>query len=67
MLDSVQYGSIKSATQYELKSFVTTGTYWVPDLPNIKRHFWLPSAFYFESYLELDSIISELNKEFPAI
>ena len=26
----------KCAPQYELKSFATMATYWVPDLPNIK-------------------------------
>ena len=36
MFDSLQEGSTKGATQYELKSFVTMATYWVPDLPNIK-------------------------------
>ena len=36
MFDSLQQGSTKGATQYELKSFVTMATYWVPDLPNIK-------------------------------
>ena len=29
-------GCNKGAAQYELKSFVTIATYWVPDLPNIK-------------------------------
>ena len=36
----------KGASQYKLKRFVTMATYWVPDLPNIKGIFWLPSAFY---------------------
>ena len=36
MFDSLQQGSTKGATQYELRSFVTMATYWVPDLPNIK-------------------------------
>ena len=36
MLDSLQYDSTKCASHYELNSFVTKATYWVPDLPNIK-------------------------------
>ena len=36
MFDSLQKYLTKGATQYELKSFVTMATYWVPDLPNIK-------------------------------
>ena len=36
MFDSLQKRSTKGATQYELTSFVTMATYWVPDLPNIK-------------------------------
>ena len=35
MFDSLQWGSSKGARQYELKSFVTMATYWVPDHPNI--------------------------------
>ena len=34
--DSLQQRSTKGATQYELESFLTMATYWVPDLPNIK-------------------------------
>ena len=35
--------SSKGAPQYELKSFVTMATYWVPDLPDINlRLFWPP-------------------------
>ena len=36
MFDSVQKDSTKDAPQYELKGFVTIGTYWVPGLPKIK-------------------------------
>ena len=36
MFDSLRYDSLKCAPQYELKSFATMATYWVPDLPNIK-------------------------------
>ena len=36
MYDSLQQDSTKGASQYELKSFVTMATYWVPDLPKIK-------------------------------
>ena len=39
MFDFLQQGSTKDATQYELKSFVTMATYWVPDLPNINGIF----------------------------
>ena len=38
MFDSLQYDSTKCAPQYELNSFVTMATYWVPDLPNIKAY-----------------------------
>ena len=43
MFDSLQHDSTKSAPQYELNSFVTMDTYWVPGLPNIKEisgHLW---------------------------
>ena len=43
MLDSLQQESTKSAPQYELNSFVTMATYWVPGLPSIKGisgHLW---------------------------
>ena len=36
MFDFLTLSSTKGAEQYELKSFVTMATYWVPDLPNIK-------------------------------
>ena len=36
MFDSLQKDSNKGAPQYELKSFVTMATYWVPDLPKLK-------------------------------
>ena len=36
MFDSLQQDSTKGAPQYELRSFVTMATYWVPDFPNIK-------------------------------
>ena len=36
MFDSSHKDSSKGAPQYELKSFVTMATYWVPDLPNVK-------------------------------
>ena len=36
MLDSLQKDSTKFAPQYELNSFVTMATHWVPDLSNIK-------------------------------
>ena len=42
MFDSVQY-STKCALQFQLTSFVTMATYWVPDLPNINSnsgHLW---------------------------
>ena len=38
-----QYDSAKCAPQFQLNSFVTMATYWVPDLPNIKGisgHLW---------------------------
>ena len=35
MFDSLQQDSTKCAPQYELNSFVTMVTYWLPDLPNI--------------------------------
>ena len=43
MFDSLQQDSTKSAPPYELNSFVTMATYWVPGLPNIKGnsgHLW---------------------------
>ena len=43
MFDSLQYDSTKCAPQFELNSFVTMATYWVPDLPNIEvisGHLW---------------------------
>ena len=45
MFDSLQRDSTKCAPQFELNSFVTMATYWVPDLPNIKGisgHLWHP-------------------------
>ena len=32
----LQYDSSEGVPQYELNSFVTMATYWVPDFPNIK-------------------------------
>ena len=32
MFDTLQYDSNKCALRYELNSFVTMATYWVPDL-----------------------------------
>ena len=43
MFDSLQQDSTKSAPQYELNSFVTMATYWVPGFLNIKGisgHLW---------------------------
>ena len=43
MFDPLQYDSTKCASQFELNSFATMETYWVPDLPNIKDisgHLW---------------------------
>ena len=42
--DSLQQDSMKGAPQYELKSFVTMATYWVP--------WWSPLSILF-SYLKL--------------
>ena len=42
MFDSTRYDSTKCAPQYELKSFATMATYWVPDLPNIKGFSGIP-------------------------
>ena len=36
MFDSLQQDYTKRDAQYELNSFVTMATYWVPGLPNIK-------------------------------
>ena len=36
MFDSWQCDSTRGAPQYELNIFVTTATYWVPNLPDIK-------------------------------
>jgi len=36
MFDSLQYYSTRCALQYEIKTFVTTATFWVPDLPDVK-------------------------------
>ena len=36
MIESLKQVSTKCAAQFELNSFVTMATYWVPDLPNIK-------------------------------
>jgi len=41
--ESLQEDSTKCAPQYELDSFVTMATNWVPDLPNINGfsgHLW---------------------------
>ena len=35
MFDSLQLDSTKGTPQYELISFVTMATYWVPDLPKV--------------------------------
>jgi len=43
MFDSLQYDPTRSALQYELNSFATMDTYWVPDVPDIKafsHHLW---------------------------
>ena len=43
MLDSLQHGSVNCTTQYELNSFVTMATYWVPGLLHNKgysSHIW---------------------------
>ena len=51
MYDSLQEDSTKCAPEYELSSFATMVTYWVPDLPNIKGisgHLW-HSIFIFAS------------------
>ena len=45
MFDSLQQDSTKCAPQFELNSFVSMETYWVPDLLNIKGisgHLWYP-------------------------
>ena len=43
LCESVQEDSTKCAPQFELNSFVTMATYWVPELPNVKGisdHHW---------------------------
>ena len=43
MFDFLQQDSTKCAPKFELNSFVTMATYWVPDLPNINGisgHLW---------------------------
>ena len=43
MFDSLQQDSTKCAPEFELNSFVTMATYWVPDFFNIKSisgHLW---------------------------
>ena len=51
MFDSLQQDSTKCAPKFELNNFIPMGTYWVPDLPNIKGisgHPWR-SIFIFEN------------------
>ena len=49
VFDFLQYDSTKCAPKFELNSFVTMATYWVPDRPNIKvisGHLWHPSYIF---------------------
>ena len=49
MFDSLQEDSSKCTPQYELSSFVTKATYWVPHLPKSKSfsgHLWCSTLIF---------------------
>ena len=47
MIDSWQQDSTRFALQYEIINYVTMGTYWVLDLPNVRGFY----GFFWRSIL----------------